>query len=87
MLGLLQAIQERGGIPTDGSQEQTQLRLTGLVVPRYGHIIKPFCCHGKWLLHIRCYCSVNASCSVSCGAVRGNAASAMDKPAIAIART
>ena len=34
LLGLVQTIQEQGGIATDASREQMQLRLTGLVVPR-----------------------------------------------------
>ena len=38
LLGLVQAIQEQGGIPTDASREQMQLRLTGLVVPRDGKL-------------------------------------------------
>jgi WD40 repeat protein len=38
LLGLVQAIHERGGIPTDASREQMQLRLTGLVVPRDGQL-------------------------------------------------
>jgi WD40 repeat protein len=38
LLGLVQAIQEQGGIPTDASREQMQLRLTGLVVPRDGQL-------------------------------------------------
>ena len=38
LLGLVQAIQEQGGIPTDASREQMQLRLTGLVVPREGKL-------------------------------------------------
>jgi len=38
LLGLVQAIQEQGGIPTDDSREQMQLRLTGLVVPRDGQL-------------------------------------------------
>ncbi|MFN7632429.1 MAG: AAA-like domain-containing protein, partial [Cyanobacteriota bacterium] len=33
LLGMVQAIQEQGGIPSDASREQMQLRLTGLVVP------------------------------------------------------
>jgi WD40 repeat protein len=36
LLALVQAIQEQGGIPSDSSREQMQLRLTGLVVPRDG---------------------------------------------------
>ena len=38
LLGLVQAIQEQGGIPTDASREQMQLRLTGLVVPKDGKL-------------------------------------------------
>jgi ElaB/YqjD/DUF883 family membrane-anchored ribosome-binding protein len=38
LLGLVQAIHEQGGIPTDASREQMQLRLTGLVVPREGKL-------------------------------------------------
>jgi GH24 family phage-related lysozyme (muramidase) len=38
LLGLVQAIQEQGGIPADASREQMQLRLTGLVVPRKGKL-------------------------------------------------
>jgi hypothetical protein len=38
LLGLLQRIQERGGIPADSSREQLQLRLTGLVVPKDGEL-------------------------------------------------
>ena len=38
LLGLVQTIQEQGGIPADSSQEQRQLRLTGLVVPREGRL-------------------------------------------------
>lgn len=38
LLGLVQAIQEQGGIATDASREQMQLRLTGLVVPRQGQL-------------------------------------------------
>jgi GH24 family phage-related lysozyme (muramidase) len=38
LLGLVQAIQEQGGLPTDASSEQMQLRLTGLVVPRDGQL-------------------------------------------------
>ena len=38
LLGMVQAIQERGGIPSDASREQMQLRLTGLVVPRDGQL-------------------------------------------------
>ncbi|MFZ9753943.1 MAG: AAA-like domain-containing protein, partial [Cyanobium sp.] len=38
LLGLVQAIQERGAIPADSSPEQLQLRLTGLVVPQDGQL-------------------------------------------------
>ncbi|MEY4351760.1 MAG: hypothetical protein RLZZ609_1, partial [Cyanobacteriota bacterium] len=38
LLGMVQAIQEQGGIPSDASREQMQLRLTGLVVPRDGQL-------------------------------------------------
>ena len=38
LLGLVQVIQEQGGIPADASPEQMQLRLTGLVVPRAGQL-------------------------------------------------
>jgi WD40 repeat protein len=38
LLGLVQAIQEKGSIPAEPSPEQMQLRLTGLVVPREGRL-------------------------------------------------
>ncbi|MFM9110640.1 MAG: hypothetical protein ACKOPN_08660, partial [Prochlorococcaceae cyanobacterium] len=38
LLGLVQAIQEKGGILANSSPEQMQLRLTGLVVPRQGQL-------------------------------------------------
>lgn len=38
LLGLVQTIQEEGGIPANASHEQMQLRLTGLVVPNNGEL-------------------------------------------------
>ncbi|MEB3335090.1 MAG: AAA-like domain-containing protein [Cyanobacteriota bacterium] len=38
LLGLVQAIQERDGIPANASHEQMQLRLTGLVAPDQGQL-------------------------------------------------
>ncbi|MBD2428630.1 AAA-like domain-containing protein [Phormidium sp. FACHB-1136] len=38
LLGLYQHILEQGGIPLDGSQEQTELLLAGLVCKRDGHL-------------------------------------------------
>jgi len=38
LLGMVQKIQEKAGIPTDASREQMNLRLTGLVVPSNGRL-------------------------------------------------
>ena len=38
LLGMVQTIQERGGIEAEANREQMRLRLTGLVVPRDGQL-------------------------------------------------